>query len=40
VGMLIGRRAMHRIDSHQVQKIFATTVIGVAMYLIYSALMG
>ena len=40
VGMLIGRRAMHRIDSNQVQKIFATTVIGVAMYLIYSALMG
>ncbi|MEN3978291.1 sulfite exporter TauE/SafE family protein [Acinetobacter sp. CWB-B33] len=40
VGMIIGRRAMHRIDSNQIQKIFATTVIGVAMYLIYSALMG
>ncbi len=40
VGMLIGRRAMHRIDSHQVQKIFAVTVIGVAIYLIYSAFMG
>ncbi|QXW24545.1 sulfite exporter TauE/SafE family protein [Acinetobacter bouvetii] len=40
VGMLIGRRAMHWIDSNQVQKIFATTVMGVAMYLIYSALMG
>jgi uncharacterized membrane protein YfcA len=40
VGMLIGRRAMYRIDSNQVQKFFATTVIGVAMYLIYSALIG
>jgi len=40
VGMLIGRSLMHRIDSNKVQKIFATTVVGVAMYLIYSALMG
>jgi uncharacterized membrane protein YfcA len=40
VGMLIGRRVMHRIDSNQVQKIFATTVMGVAIYLIYSAFMG
>ena len=40
VGMLIGRRAMHWIDSNQVQKIFATTVMGVAIYLIYSAFMG
>jgi uncharacterized membrane protein YfcA len=40
VGMLIGRRAMHWIDSNQVQKIFAMTVMGVAMYLIYSVLMG
>jgi hypothetical protein len=40
VGMLIGRSLMHRIESNRVQKIFATTVIGVAMYLIYSALMG
>lgn len=39
-GMLIGRSLMHRIDSNKVQKIFATTVVGVAMYLIYSALMG
>lgn len=40
VGMLIGRSLMQRIDSNKVQKIFATTVVGVAMYLIYSALMG
>lgn len=40
VGMLIGRSLMHRIESNRVQKIFATTVIGVAVYLIYSALMG
>ena len=40
VGMFIGRSLMHRIDSNKVQKIFATTVVGVAMYLIYSALMG
>jgi len=40
VGMLIGRSLMHRIDTNKVQKIFATTVVGVAMYLIYSALMG
>jgi len=38
--MLIGRSLMQRIDSNKVQKIFATTVVGVAMYLIYSALMG
>ncbi len=37
---LIGRSLMQRIDSNKVQKIFATTVVGVAMYLIYSALMG
>lgn len=40
IGMLIGRSLMQRIDSNKVQKIFATTVVGVAMYLIYSALMG
>lgn len=40
VGMLIGRSLMQRIDSNKVQKIFATTVVGVAMYLIYPALMG
>ena len=40
VGMLIGRSLMHWIESNRVQKIFATTVIGVAVYLIYSALMG
>ena len=40
VGMLIGRSLMHRIESNRVQKIFATTVIGVAIYLIYSALIG
>lgn len=40
VGMLIGRSLIHRIDANRVQKIFATTVIGVAMYLIYSVLMG
>ncbi len=40
VRMLIGRSLMQRIDSNKVQKIFATTVVGVAMYLIYSALMG
>lgn len=40
VGMLIGRSLMQRIDSNKVQKIFATTVVGVAMYLIYLALMG
>ena len=40
VGMLIGRSLMQRIVSNKVQKIFATTVVGVAMYLIYSALMG
>ena len=34
VGMLIGRSLMQRIDSNKVQKIFATTVVGVAMYLI------
>ncbi len=39
-GILIGRSLMQRIDSNKVQKIFATTVVGVAMYLIYSALMG
>ncbi len=39
-GLLIGRSLMQRIDSNKVQKIFATTVVGVAMYLIYSALMG
>jgi uncharacterized membrane protein YfcA len=38
--MLIGRSLIHRIDANRVQKIFATTVIGVAMYLIYSVLMG
>lgn len=40
VGMLIGRSLIHRIDANRVQKIFATTVIGVAMYLIYSVLTG
>ena len=40
VGMLIGRSLMQRIESKNVQKIFSTTVVGVAMYLIYSALMG
>ena len=40
VGMLIGRSLIHRIDANRVQKIFAMTVIGVAMYLIYSVLTG
>lgn len=40
VGMLIGRSLIHQIDANRVQKIFATTVIGVAMYLIYSVLTG
>ena len=39
-GILIGRSLMQRIVSNKVQKIFATTVVGVARYLIYSALMG
>lgn len=40
VGMLIGRSLMHRIESNRGTENFATTVIGVAVYLIYSALMG
>jgi len=38
VGMLIGRSLMHRLDSRHVQKIFAVTIIGVAVYLVWSAL--
>lgn len=40
VGMLIGRSLIHRIDANRVQKIFATTVIGVALYLIYTAVIA
>ena len=40
IGMLMGRSLMHRIESHKVQKIFATTVIGVALYLIYTAVIA
>ncbi|MGE8564284.1 MAG: TSUP family transporter, partial [Acinetobacter bohemicus] len=40
VGMLIGRSLIHQIDANRVQKIFATTVIGVALYLIYTAVIA
>ena len=40
IGMLIGRSLIPLIKSNQIQKVFATTVIGVAIYLIYSALIG
>lgn len=39
-GMFIGRSLIHRIESNKVQQIFATTVFGVAVYLIYSAVIG
>ena len=40
VGMLLGRTLVHRMNSNTVQKVFATTVIGVAFYLIYTAIMA
>lgn len=38
LGMLVGRRLINLIDLKTVQKIFATVVIGVAVYLIWTSL--
>lgn len=37
LGMLVGRRLINLIDLKTVQKIFATVVIGVAVYLFWSS---